>query len=221
MHLYEDSSMFEFKRALSEVETQNFDDPDVDGSYLDKRYKRMDSNHDKTGTIPWQHQLDTFFTKDEKMAITGPRHKFSFMEEDTLSIESRSDSTNQYTMILYPDIYTIGKYGSQKEDDVLNETQNQKERAVCKKSATSEVASVLPLTKVMGAKTTSHLHEGVTHVLCDIVCDTLNWNPCICTKTFRDPKRGSSLHQRLKEMNSDSPINVVLVSPSWIRAQWL
>ena len=147
------------------------------------------------------------------MAITGPRHKFSFI--GGLDITFPNDYTNHNTMILYPDIYPAGKYGFQKGDDV-----RELERDVCHRSTTCEVASVLPLAKVMGAKVTSHLHQGVTHILCDIACDTLNWHPSVCTNTFHDLKRGSSLHERLVEMNSDSPIDVILVSPSWIRAKW-
>ncbi len=156
-----------------------------------------------------------------QLAITGPRHKFSFIEEESsLGIRSPNDYTNR-SMILYPDIYPVGKYGFQKEENAWNESQKEQQTNACHESAMGEVASVLPLAKAMGAKVTPHLHQGVTHILCDIVCDKFNWHPSISTNTFHDLKRGSSLHQRLTEMNSDSSIDVLLISPSWIRSKWL
>ena len=88
--------------------------------------------------------------------------------------------------------------------------------------SSSEVSSSLPLAKVMGAKVTAHLHQKVTHVLCDMIeCDLLHWHPSISLKIFRDFERGLSLHERLKEMNVDYSINIILVSPRWIRNHWV
>ncbi len=61
MHLDEDSSMFEFKRALKEVKIQNFNDSDG----LDAGTR---NDHDATkSSLQWQYQLDTSLTIDEKV----------------------------------------------------------------------------------------------------------------------------------------------------------
>jgi hypothetical protein len=170
--------------------------------------------------------------------IVGSRHKFSSMKKETFGLKS----TNQEnTMVLYPDIFEVDKYGKYylSEEEELRETQDNyhfsslltpksidccsvsRKTDISDQCMQSEVASVLPLARAMGAKVTSHLHKRVTHILCDIDCDMpLYWNPIISMKAFHDLERGLSLHQRLMEINSDSEINVILVSPRWVRNSW-
>ena len=174
-----------------------------------------------------------------QLIIIGPRHSFSSITREPIGLEYRHKSNIKGPMILYPDIYQIGEYGNCKytssdEKDKFNGAQNKNRgisskssqcnnddtRDVCQQCILSIVASVLPLAKAMGAKVTRHLHEKVTHLLCDITCDKLQWHPSISMSIFQDYKRGFSLHQRLVGMNSDVSINIMLVSPRWIRNNW-
>ncbi len=119
------------------------------------------------------------------------------MGKDGLGIDSTSQSTRQ--MILYPDIFKLGG-------------------CIDNDQAQSEVASAIPLAKAMGAKLSTCLNDNITHILCDVHCDTLKWHPFISMNVFNDYKRGMSLHEKLMGLNSEHP--VVLVSPAWIRKVW-
>jgi hypothetical protein len=121
------------------------------------------------------------------------------MNRDGLGVDSTRQSTRQ--MILYPDIFKLR--------DCNDNDQSQ-----------SEVASAIPLAKSMGAKLSSCLNEYITNILCDVHCDALKWHPFISMNIFNDCKRGASLHEKLMDLNSEHSVDIVLVSPAWIRSLW-
>ena len=86
----------------------------------------------------------------------------------------------------------------------------------------SEVAASIPLAKqAKGVLLSSELNTKVTHILCDIQCESVQWNQSAVTQEiFNDHSRGAALIQRLLEMDEIVPIHVVLVSPKWIRDNW-
>jgi len=229
LSLCDDSNLFDFKRAMYEVKRQEQQMQEHVNTTSTDMCKRTRINESapaadeiaKFKLIPWQYKLDIHFTDEEKTLILGPRHKFSSM-----SI-LQNDKVQDGAMVLYPDIFQLGRYGHCNEHEALNDILNGTSSITSlgnenlhEISQNSEVASVLPLAKAMGAKVTPHLHYSVTHILCNIKIDTLHWSRLVSLDVFNNKERGLTLHDKLSEMNDARPISITLVSPEWIRMRW-
>jgi ATP dependent DNA ligase domain len=86
----------------------------------------------------------------------------------------------------------------------------------------SWLASALSLARVMGAFVTYHLHDGVTHVLCDLTegNNEIVFGDGVTESAFSDPRRGRRILDRLEELEGRNLLRdrvVVLVSPAWVR----
>jgi hypothetical protein len=82
------------------------------------------------------------------------------------------------------------------------------------------VASSFLLFKATGLQTTFSLNTEVTHILCNIFCDFLLWEPNISIKIFADERRGAALMKKISFMKKEKEHDILLVSPAWIRKQW-
>ena len=136
-------------------------------------------------------------------------HKFCQIYEQVSSIHPKQ--RYKASMVLFPDVYQIGNY---------EHVDGEKVGKICEKYINSEIASALPLAKAMGAKVTCHLNQKVTHILCEIKCDSLKWHPMISMNTFINHESGFNLHQRLIKMSLIVTIDIILVSAGWIRQRW-
>ena len=69
----------------------------------------------------------------------------------------------------------------------------------------------------------THLHNGVTHVLCDLQRHKiLKWSSRHPVSVYSDAESGSRLHERLialEEISVEWP-GVLLVSPAWLEDKW-
>ena len=119
------------------------------------------------------------------------------------------------SMVLYPDIFNPGT----NHDLSVGDSSFSFSHIYDEKQGL--VVSVLPLAKAMGAKVVTSLQYNVTHVLCEITCESLHWHPGISMNIFHNNERGIRLHHKLKELNTDDiPFDIMLISPSWIRNMW-
>ena len=129
-------------------------------------------------------------------------------------------------MLIYPDIFEVGSFGARSESESAirkdsNESWRWKE--VPTDISYGEIASCLLLVKAIGARVTPYLLEGVTHILCDINSEAIQWNSQVSINIlFRDGQRGNAIHQKLLSMQSSVNKNtkITLVSPMWFRKHW-
>lgn len=91
------------------------------------------------------------------------------------------------------------------------------------KDSQAEISASLILAKAMGATISSHLDSSVTHILCDLNQDCIQWNMFISNGSFRNKKCGANLCKLLKDVLSENKCfhKVWLVSSRWIRKKWI
>lgn len=130
------------------------------------------------------------------------------------------DAGPQLRTLLYPDIFDNG-FGLLSESQVTDEGTEDRWKHVSSDIRSSWLASALPLARVMGASIASHLHDGVTHVLCALTegNNEIVFVDGISESVFCDTQRGRSILDRLQELEAGRLRNrvVVLVSPVWVR----
>lgn len=132
----------------------------------------------------------------------------------------QKDKDSQPRVVLFPDVFDYD-LGLTQEGTVTSDLEESRWAKVSSRNPTNRSLSVLPLARVMGAFVTSNLHDGVTHVLCDLAYphNEVLYSEKMDTNVFADSKRASILCKRLQELNSIRVHNnaVKLVSPNWVR----
>ncbi len=126
-------------------------------------------------------------------------------------------------MVIYPDVFPVQKFNEVDLNNCENTAKSKymyKTSDICTECEYSEVVASLSLVKAMGAKLSSTLHRKVTHILCNITCDSIQWSCFLCQDIFLDINRGSALMETLIDMDEVWPLQVTLVSPDWIRKNW-
>ena len=127
-------------------------------------------------------------------------------------------------VILYPDLFR-GDFGAASEDgarpDDLKGPHSKRWEEMPEDLAKSCLASVLPLLRCMGARVTGHLHNGVTHILCNLKddVDTFSWKLGDRPDIFLNAEQGRHLVEHLSTLKDGS--SVELVSISWAHKKWL
>jgi hypothetical protein len=124
----------------------------------------------------------------------------------------------QGRIVLYPDIYD--DVGAPLLKLVTSESDGDRLKHLSGDLRSSWLSSVLPVARVMGAFVVSHLHDGVTHVLCDLADDKdeIVFDGSVKETVFFDCHRGRKVLTRLSESeNGGHPRNVMLIAPGWIR----
>ena len=126
-------------------------------------------------------------------------------------------------MLIYPDLFELEScVSNSKSISAVRMDSNESHRwkEVCPELSFSEVASCLLLVKAVGARITPYLRERVTHILCDIKAETVQWKPQLAiVSLFRDAQRGRVLHQKLLDLRL-SAAGITLVSPDFFRKKW-
>lgn len=138
---------------------------------------------------------------------------------------SKTDaSETTQLVILYPDMFgddfgCTRRSKSEAMDDKASGVRRKTNSA--SSAAPYQIASSLPLASIMGALVTPNLHEGVTHVLCELQDGTshVKWQAGMGSDCFRDPEHGRRLLNRLEKVN-DGVQSVSLVSADWVRNTW-
>lgn len=132
----------------------------------------------------------------------------------------QKDMASRPRVVLYPDVFDHD-LGLTLESSVTPDIEDSRWAQVSSSLPTTLTLSVLPLARVMGAFVTSSLHDGVTHVLCNLSSphNEVVYEEIIEMNVFVDSKRASELCKRLQELNRIRVrgILVTFVSPSWVR----
>lgn len=168
--------------------------------------------------LSWQYRGLIDLEEDEKWVLEGPRQHF--WRRNVLL-----DGRTHVAMVLYPDLFDIGDFGFSNGQDVSRDIHEGivsiRWNAIPLGCTTSQVASVLPLAKAMGARVTAHLHDGVTHILCELKDSSiLQWDAHVPQAVFMDGSRGTALQSRLVDLDLPKSQRITLVSPTWIRQHW-
>lgn len=97
------------------------------------------------------------------------------------------------------------------------------DEAFVSRDSQEEISASLLLAKVMGAAISSNLDSSITHILCDLNQDCIEWNIFISSGAFRNEKCGANLCVLMKDnlSKTKSCHKVWLVSPRWIRSKWI
>ena len=137
-------------------------------------------------------------------------------------------TTGALLCTLYPDLFL--ELGFEEESDVKREEGKDDEAIRWEDAAeikNGAVAAALPLATAMGAIVTPHLHNGVTHVLCELKRHkSLVWSATLPRSIFSDPEYGARLHERLISLEDSACMKrqqrktVLLVSPEWMDEKW-
>lgn len=198
----------DFQRALEEVRYQTLT---TQSTNKDNLHNRKVSSH---SNLPWQESALNFFKTEERWVFGGqlqtlwPYHKDPCKSTESL-------------VILYPDIFS--NFGSE-EIENSKQSPNDREGDIIASRAMGQISSVLPLVKIMGAVVASHLHSGVTHVLCELKKHKiLEWVITLPRSVYADDSSGMLLHKRLmslEEMAPNDKKSILLVTPEWVREMW-
>lgn len=198
------SNMIDFQRALEIVGSQN------------STKKQRQSPRVAEVSPTWQSIANTTFAESDRWVFGCKLQK--------LWPKDSSDSRCQ--LIVYPDVFV--DLGFEEESDAVNEGDSGRwKNSVAGGKRQGSALAVLPLLQVMGATVTTHLHHGVTHILCELRSKKiLKWTSVLPRSVFADSKSGSVLHERLFSLEESATIggrdgiNVMLVSPEWVEEQW-
>jgi hypothetical protein len=201
-------SLLDFKRALQVVSNER-----------GKKKRTMmssESNAEKKLVLPWQYQSTAITEPDFRWCLRGRFGSlWPFIRESMGDISRRP-------VILYPDMFDFD-FGDRvrNENAILgceSEDSSERERWEGTATETGAIASCLPLARAMGAAVTPHLHDRVSHILCELNKDFISWDEFSADR-FANPKRAYRIKNRLTTMHGDN-CRVSFVSPDWIRNQW-
>lgn len=155
-----------------------------------------------------------------KWTISGHRQKF-------IDTNKKENDPTKYFMVVYPDLFQEDDFGFMNARDALEDQMrdlaSSRWKNIKKVHLMNDISSVLPLLAAMGAHTTPHLHSGVTHVLCHLKSSEPQiWRPGASNDIFSDQNRAAFINSRLLALTEVwQDMDVTLVSPAWVRKQWI
>ena len=209
VHVFEASSAVDFKRALGEVNREKKRKARNTSKLLRSRLQK---------TPPWQYNAFSVLAENELWVCAGKKQKLWPYQASL--VRSRT--------VLYPDLFG-DDFGMKLADGARDQISfEQRWKAVSSRNEMGAVASSLPLARAMGAQLTPHLCREVTHVLVEMQCNSMmKWRRGLSVSVFKNEEIGRALHRRLCELDDEDmlyqryqDIDVVLVSPRWIRRLW-
>jgi hypothetical protein len=207
LRISEVASSLDFVRALEEVGRQ--------------RLRRING-------VPWQVHALNSFNEDERWIFGGKVQKLWPYGKHTNADRHQSSSGEEPATtlcILYPDLFAHLGFEEKGEaiKEALDFSESPRWQDVMESKSLGKVAATLPLAKALGAIVTPHLHNGVTHVLCDLQRHkVLKWSSRHPVSVYSDAESGSRLHKRLISLEEISTEwhGVLLVSPTWLEDKW-
>lgn len=193
-------TLIDFKRGLQEV---------ADELHREGAKKSRQCPGQPT-SVPWQNYTNTASDPEVSLCLGGPHSKFWPFNEH---------GTPTAAIVIYPDIFN-SDFGLRDRSIDLDEVMSGEVQSRWKQVATDSgpVSSCLPLARAMGAQVSPHLHDGVTHVLCESANDLVLWNERD-VDCFTNVDRARDICARLEAMHKGQS-KVVFVSPDWVRRQW-
>jgi ATP-dependent DNA ligase len=193
-------TLIDFKRGLQEVADE----------VLREGTKKAKQCPDQRTGVPWQYFTKITSDPETSRCLGGPHSNF---------LPFNGDDTQTSAIVIYPDVFN-SDFGVRDSRIDLDEVKSGEVQNRWKLVAADSgpVASCLPLARAMGAQVTPHLHDGVTHVLCELAKDRVLWNECD-GNWFAHVERGREICARLGAMHKGQS-KVVFVSPDWVRRHW-
>lgn len=193
-----ESNLIDFERALEGVA------------------KQIKSKGRANDPPPWLIRATKDFSKcDRWMFELGHQKMFPY---------SKAGSTGDH-VIFYIDVFET--FGEEEEADATKEKTHSLRWELDVMDDLSDIASVLPLVRAMGAFVSCHLHAGVTHVLCELKTrKSIKWSSRLYPHViFADADDGRLLHERLISLEETASIRraqfeVMLVTPVWVEERW-
>mmetsp|Transcript_7253 Transcript_7253/g.11900 ORF Transcript_7253/g.11900 Transcript_7253/m.11900 type:complete len:1401 (+) Transcript_7253:1066-5268(+) len=172
--------------------------------------------------VPWQINAMTDFNVSERWVFRGKAQKLWPYQKD-------AQTTGTALCTLYPDLFDDPGFeeevDAKREDGTDNESIRWEDASEIKNGA---VAASLPLATAMGAIVTPHLHNSVTHVLCELKRHkSLEWTATLPRSIFTDPECAARIHERLISLEDSAGLKrqrrepVLLVSPAWMDEKWV
>ena len=206
LSINETSNIIDFQRSLEEVGRQRIQQDDEPKSKQQTHPQK--AKH--LSMIPWQICAMKDFDEGQRWVFGGRAQKLWPYVKDL------SDSSSSL-VVMYPDLFS--DLGCEDANDLKLEGDHQWNNISASK-AVGSISSVLPLARAMGAIVTSHLHSGVTHILCELKRHKiLEWSATLSRAVYSNEESGIRLHDRLLSLE-ESGAGILLVSPDWVNEKW-
>lgn len=180
--------------------------------------------------VPWQYRAMKELDEEDRWIMSTTQTKlwpYTRRRDEDVSVD-----VPHKPVILYPDVFRVGFGLDSAEESTLEVLANKRslrwENISTGSKSCDEILSVLPLARAMGALETPHLHNGVTHIICNLKDSRMpiELNFPIDTDTeklahllFKEKNRGRVLLERLKSVVPDKE-TITLCPPSWIVEKW-
>jgi DNA ligase-4 len=190
-------TLIDFKRGLEAVANHRRRDNE----------KRARLNQESPDAVPWQYRALNVVQPELRWSVATPFQKLWPFTKDS---GSAGDA-----VVIYPDLFGQD-FGEKRSQDAQSNG-----RLDQISNAASAIESVLPLARLLGAQVTTHLHEGVTHVLCQLDTDKdyVAFADFDGIEYCDGQEHARQLRARLWSMHGQD-CRVHFVTPSWIRNQW-
>lgn len=209
LRIDDESNLIDFQRAL-----------EIIGKEHTSKKQRL-SPRPGEAKPTWQSTAISSLDKSDRWVFGGKMQKLWPYDYGATSSQRR-------LTVVYADVFT--DLGFEEEVDAKNEERiNDRIRwknnvAACKQGS---LFAVIPLLQVMGAVVSSHLHSGVTHILCEMKSrKILKWTSTLPRSVFANSAAGALMHERLLSLEESAVLNgkkwehVMLVSPEWVMETW-
>ena len=150
--------------------------------------------------------------REDNWVLSGKRQYFSPFLLNYQNGKVSGGYHSRPITVLYPDVF--GDDFGLADSEQVSAAEGMQRAAL-----TDEVrlAALIPMVESMGAFVTTHLHEKVTHILCELKYhDSIEWNESLPIELFVHP----NLHLKLIKMSKDYSQKFQLISPIWVRKKW-
>ena len=207
------SNAIDFRRALEIIDRQ----------HVSKKRRLLSLQGDKAAKHNWLSTATSNFDRFDCWVFRGKLQKLWPYEKD-------ADWSKEFKFtVVYLDVFI--NTGFEEEVDARNEelhgnTVRWDTNVATNKQYGSELA-VLPLLQIMGAVVSAHLHDGVTHILCEMKSkQIMKWTSTLPRSIFANTETGSLLHERLLFLEESAALSgkkwrdVMLISPEWVEGTW-
>jgi hypothetical protein len=205
----QDVTVADMKRALEQVRLDQ-----ASGEHKRKRGKLL-ANSAKSDVVPWQYATMSSLEESERFIMFGARQ-----------VLGCNRSTKSGPAVLYPDVFTSG-LGSLEEvalENSFNHPRSARWGEISDAAKLCGIMSALPLATHMGAQLTPYLHNGVTHVVCELKKKkSMQWDPDeFDCDAFVNELGARRIHRRLLYLHGEdsNPQEILFVTPQWIRETW-
>jgi ATP-dependent DNA ligase len=165
--------------------------------------------------IEWQSREVCELSTGERCILSF--HDNPFWHHRVGELESES-----HGCIIYPDVFTDGfgiENGRDNVDNIATELDSERWQDLANETP-HHILAILPIARAMGALVTTHLHSGVTHVVCDL---KERKEPILSFRSatlhhFKQPERGEKILDYLISNHFENDVR--LVHPEWVKDIW-